>query len=270
MLRDMEFAAQCDLAAALGYDGLEVAPFTLGDEPHLLSAETLRRRRREAADAGVGIKGLHWLLTAPEGLSITTSDEAVRARSLEVMRGLIDVCAALGGRVLVHGSPRQRQLDEGDPEGSRTRGREAFAAIAPHAEAAGVTYCIEPLSTQETLFVNTVAEAAELVEAIGSPAVRTMVDCRAARLSEAAPVEELLDHWLPAGMISHVHLNDRDRRGPGQGEDAFAPVMASLLRNDYAGAVSMEPFVYQPDGPTVAAHARGYVQGLEEGLRWRR
>lgn len=265
----MEFAAQCELAASLGYDGLEVAPFTLGDEPHRLPERTLSRLRWQAADAGIRIVGLHWLLTAPEGLSITTPDRALRTRSIDVMRGLIDVCAGLGGRVLVHGSPKQRSLEQDDPEAAAARGRDAFAAIAPHAEAAGVTYCIEPLSTQETRFINTVAEAAELVETIGSPAVRTMVDCRAARISESAPVEDLLDRWLPSGMIAHVHLNDRNRRAPGQGDDPFAPVLGALLRNGYRGAVSVEPFVYDPDGPTVAARAIGYVRGITEALSWR-
>lgn len=265
----MEFAAQCDLAASLGYDGLELAPFTLGDEPHRLSDKELSRVRRDAEDAGTRIVALHWLLTAPEGLSITTADEAVRSRSIDVMRGLIDVCAALGGRVLVHGSPQQRRLPAGDPAAAAARGRDALAAIAPHAEQAGVTYCIEPLSTQETSFINTVAEAAELVEAIGSPAVRTMLDCRAARISESAPVAEILDLWLPTGMIAHVHLNDRNRRGPGQGEDEFAPVLDALLRGGYDGAASVEPFVYDPDGATVAARAIGYVRGIVEALSWR-
>jgi sugar phosphate isomerase/epimerase len=65
VLRDMEFAQQCDLAASLGYDGLEVAPFTLGDEPHRLSDATVARVQRDVADACIGLVSLHWLLTAP-------------------------------------------------------------------------------------------------------------------------------------------------------------------------------------------------------------
>ena len=44
----------------------------------------------------------------------------------------------------------------------------------------GVTYCIEPLSPAETPVVNTVAQAAAVVDAIGSPALRTMLDLSAA------------------------------------------------------------------------------------------
>jgi sugar phosphate isomerase/epimerase len=268
VLDGMSFAAQCDFAAALGYDGLELAPFTLGDEPHLLGSHARAELRRAAADAGIEITGLHWLLITPQGLSITTADEGRRRRTLEVMRRLIDLCASLGGRMLVHGSPAQRQT-EGDPDAA-LRGRDAFAAIAADAERAGVTYCIEPLSRQETSFITTLQEAVEIVEAVASPAVRTMLDCRAARLSETATIAELLDRWLPTGMIGHVHVNDRNRRGPGQGGDLFAPVFASLARNHYAGAVGVEPFVYEPDGPAVAARSIGYIRGLLEVLAWQR
>ncbi len=268
VLGAMPFAAQCDYAAALSYDGLELAPFTLGDEPQRLAARARAELRRAATDAGIEITGLHWLLVTPEGLSITTADEGRRQRTLEVMRRLIDLCASLGGRVLVHGSPAQRQID-GDPDAA-LRGRDAFAAIAADAERAGVTYCIEPLARQETSFITTIEEAARVVKAIGSPAVRTMLDCRAARLSEDASVAELLDRWLPTGLIGHIHVNDTNKRGPGQGEDPFAPVFDSLARNRYAGAVGVEPFVYEPDGPAVAARSIGYIRGLLEVLAWQR
>ena len=178
VVRGLEFAAQCDLAASLGYDGLELAPFTLGENPHLLGERERLALRRAAADAGIELTGLHWLLVTPEGLSITSSDEAVRVRTLEVMRRLVDLCASLGGRVLVHGSPRQRLL--GNEPQTAAWAREVFAAIAVDAEKAGVIYCVEPLAREETDFINTVAEAAALVTAVGSPAFKTMIDCRAA------------------------------------------------------------------------------------------
>ena len=32
----------------------------------------------------------------------------------------------------------------------------------------------------------------------------------------------------------------------------------------YSGNAAIEPFVYEPDGPTCAARAIGYVRGLQE------
>lgn len=265
----MGFAEQCAFAAALGYDGLEVAPFTLSEEPHLMGVNARSAARRAATDAGIGICALHWLLVKPAGLSITTADKLVRARTLDVMRRLVALCADLGGGVLVHGSPAQRRLPDGpDADEARKRGVDAFAAIADEAATAGVTYCIEALATPEANFVNSIGEAIEIVTAIGSPHVRTMLDCSAAGAMEREPLAALLDRHLPDGMIAHVQVNDRNRRGPGQGTDVFAPVLAALRRHLYAGWASVEPFDYQPDGPGCAARAIGYLRGIEETLKW--
>ncbi|MDA2923594.1 sugar phosphate isomerase/epimerase [Acidobacteria bacterium AH-259-L09] len=271
VLRELEFPAQCAYAAGLGYDGLELAPFTLGETPHLLSNSDRARLRRAAADAGIEIVGLHWLLVTPQGLSINSRDASVRRQTVEVMRRLIELCADLEGKVLVHGSPGQRQVEpDDDPAEAWKRALDSFAAIKADAEAADVVYCIEPLSQSETNFINTVAEAVSLVEAVGSPALRTMIDTRAARLAEDASVAELIDHWLPKGMVAHIHVNDRNRRGPGQGDDEFAPVFAALVRNGYSGKVSVEPFDYEPDSGATAAHAIGYIRGILQTLEWKR
>ena len=264
VIRGLDFAAQCDLAAALGYDGLELAPFTLGENPHLFGERRCNALRRAASDAGVEITGLHWLLVTPEGLSITSGDSKTRKMTLEVMRRLIDLCAALGGQVLVHGSPQQRLVGN-DPDAAE-RGRDAFAAIAEDAEKANVVYCIEPLSHEETDFITSVAEAADVVRTVNSPALKTMIDCRAAALTEALPLPQLIEHWLPTDLISHVHLNDVNKRAPGQGEIAFGPVLHSLKKLGYSGVVGIEPFIYKTDGRTVAARAIGYIHGLLESL----
>jgi len=268
VVREMDFARQCDVAAALGYDAIELAPFTLSDEPDRLTAADLRDVASAASAAGIAIASLHWLLVAPDGLSITSADEAVRARTVDVMRRMIDICAELGGSALVHGSPKQRLLPAGQEAEGRKRGRDCFAAIAPVAEAAGVTYCIEALAPAETNFINTIAEASAIVDGIASPAVRTMLDCAAAGQGETQPPAELIDRWLPTGHIAHIQVNDRNQRGPGQGEDLFAPVLAALARHDYDGFVAVEPFDYRPDGAMSAARAIGYLRGLEEGMAW--
>jgi D-psicose/D-tagatose/L-ribulose 3-epimerase len=265
VLRELDFAGQCALAKALGYDGLEIAPFTLSEEPHRLSASRRAELRRIAQDHGLAITGLHYLLLAPPGLSITSPDAQVRRRTVDVMRALIGLCADLGGRTLVHGSPAQRRLAEGQTPADALANAEAcFAAIAGDAAAAGVAYCIEALAPPEAELINTVTEAAAIVDRIGSPAVRTMIDTCAAARNERAPIPDLIDHWLPTGKVAHVHLNDPNRRGPGQGDLRFGPILAALRRHAYAGVCSVEPFEYEPDGPTCAARAIGYLQGLLE------
>jgi D-psicose/D-tagatose/L-ribulose 3-epimerase len=261
------FEQQCAFARAVGYDGLEIAPMTLGDEPHRLPAARRAELRRMAADAGIAITGLHYVLRAPAGLSITSADAAVRARTVDVMRALCELAVDFGAGYLVHGSPQQRELAPGEETEGRKRGAACFAAVAEAAEAARVTYCIEPLSPDQTAFVNTVAEAATIVLEINSPAVKTMIDCSAAaRGGEVEPVPDLLRKWLPTGLIAHVHFNDPNRRGPGEGALRFDPILRALHDGGYPGMAAIEPFDYRPDGPTCAARSIGYIRGLIEAL----
>ncbi len=266
VVRDLAVDAQARLAAALGYDGLEIAPFTLdGEQPHRLAGETVAATRRAVADAGIVVSGLHWLLVAPKGLSITSADDAVRAETREVMRGLVRLCAELGGTYLVHGSPGQRQLEPGAEAEGRKRARDFFAEAARAAAASGVTYIVEPLSPDQTNYITTVAEAAAIVAEIGSPALRTMVDCSSAGRNETDPIPDLLRRHIADGSVVHVHFNDPNRRGPGQGDLDFAPIVATLERLSYDGWIGVEPFDYVPDGPGVAARAIGYIAGLRAG-----
>jgi D-psicose/D-tagatose/L-ribulose 3-epimerase len=270
VVRTLDFPAQCALASALGYDGLELAPFTLGPEPHRLPAARRAEFCRIAADHGLRITGLHWLLVTPDGLSITSGDDATRTRTLDVMRRLVELCADLGGTILVHGSPKQRAIAPDDSkEVALARAADCFAAVAAAAEQARVTYCIEPLAPAETQLINTVADAASIVEQTGSPALRTMIDTCAAGQSERVAIPALIERWLPTGVIAHIHLNDPNRRAPGQGELRFAPILAALRRQNYAGICSVEPFVYEPDGVSSAARAIGYLRGLREALAQR-
>ncbi len=267
VIAPMPFPQQCEYAAKLGYDGLEIAPYTLSDEPHRLGSAQIAAARAAAEDAGVAVTGLHWLLIKPAGLSISSKDENVRKRTIDVMLALIDQCAELGGRYLVHGSPHQRRVDPGETRAAAmARARDSFASIAERAQKAGVVYCIEPLSSEQTPLINTLGEASRMVEEIGSPAVRSMLDCSSAGRMEKEPLNALVDRWLPKGVIAHVQVNDRNRRGPGQGEQRFAPLFASLKKHGYRGDVAVEPFDYVPDGPGAAARAIGYIKGIMEAL----
>jgi sugar phosphate isomerase/epimerase len=264
VIRTLPFERQCTFARAVGYDGLEIAPFTIAEEPHLLSPIRRADIRSAAANAGVAISSLHYLLLTPKGLSITSSDQARRTRTVEVMRRLCDLAVDLGARLLVHGSPVQRMLEAGKETECRKYGIESFASAAEAASQAGVTYCIEPLAPPDAQFINTVEEAAAIVRAIANPAIRTMIDCSAAGRAEAQSIPRLLRQWLPTGLIAHVHFNDPNRRGPGEGSLAFGPILRALVKGGYQGAIAIEPFVYDPDGPACASRAIGYVRGLME------
>jgi D-psicose/D-tagatose/L-ribulose 3-epimerase len=268
VIADRPFDEQCVFAAELGYDGLEIAPFTLGEDPRKLTNGDVSQAVRSLNAAGISATGLHWLLVKPPGLSITSRDESICRETLEVMSRNVELCAELGGSVLVHGSPLQRALDpDEDQDAARGRAIEIFSKVAEISKICGVTYCIEPLHAGETNFVNRVEEAVDIVEKINSPALRTMIDTSSATLSDTQSVPDLIRTWMPTGHIAHIQFNDRNRRAPGQGGDQFTPILAALKETGYDQVIAMEPFIYEPSRDACAAFALGYVKGIWEALQ---
>lgn len=263
VLAPWSFAEQCAYAAKLGYRALEVAPYTLAEDPTTITDAQATEWAAIARDHGLAISGLHWLLVAPKGLSISSADAAVRQRTRSVIARWIELCALLGGSYLVHGSPAQRNPQPGQSHADAlARAIDVWVFAGDLAGRAGLHYCIEPLSRDQTSVVNTIAEALAIVNAARLPGLKTMLDTASAGATESEPLPTLIDRVWPGDQLVHVQLNDRNRRGPGQGEDRFAPILAALQRQGYAGWLAMEPFDYLPDGPGCAAWSIGYVSAL--------
>jgi sugar phosphate isomerase/epimerase len=263
VLAPWSFEQQCAYAARLGYRALEVAPYTLAEDPTTITEAQARHWAAIAHNHGLAVSGLHWLLVAPTGLSISSADASVRARTLAAIDRLVDLCALLGGSYLVHGSPAQRNPQPGQSHADAlARATESWVHAGERAGRAGLHYCIEPLSRDQTSVINTVEEALAIVNAARLPGLKTMLDTSSAGATERESLPALIDRVWPSGQLVHVQLNDRNRRGPGQGEDKFGPILATLRRQGYGGWLAMEPFDYVPDGPGCAAHSIGYVRGL--------
>ena len=164
-------------AAELGYDGVEIAPFTLAPSVTEIPADRRRQIRAAAADAGVEIIGLHWLLISPEGLYVNHPDESIRRRTRDYFLALIDFCGDLGGQVMIIGSPQQRNVQEGwDAQETWDRARSVFEDCLQLAQDRGVYLCIEALSREQTNFLSSAAEARRLVAQIDHPHFQTMID----------------------------------------------------------------------------------------------
>ena len=253
-----DFARLVTFLAGLGYDGVELAPFTLAETVDGISAPRRRELRSIAADAGLAIAGLHWLLVNPEGLHLTSPEPAVRHRTIDYLRRLVDLCADLGGEVLVFGSPKQRSALPGvDPTDARRWAVEGFTACGTHAAERGVTFCLEPLPKGLTDLLNTAAEACEMVREIGHPNVRMMLDVKGMS-AEGRPLPELIRE--SRGLYRHIHANDANGKGPGFGAIDFAPILGTLAQERYDGYVSVEVFDFSPDPETIARESLRYMQ----------
>ncbi len=248
----------CALVADCGYDAVEIAPFTFAADCRDLSPSARKDIRRVAGDAGLAITGLHWLLVSPPGLSVTSPDPVLRETTAEYLVALTDLCADLGGHVMVFGSPAQRRIADGLSETDARRYYiDSLRPALDRAQSAGVVICVEPLPPPEANFILTLAEAASLVAEIGHPAARTIFDVKSA-CSEGKPLTDLIEQH--AGIIAHVHANDANRRGPGFGDTDYVPILSALTQVGFDGYVSVEVFDYSPDPETIARRSIRYLR----------
>jgi D-psicose/D-tagatose/L-ribulose 3-epimerase len=253
------FAEMCRSIRSAGYSGIEIAPFTLAERPADITVAQRREFRDIMASEGLAFAGLHWLMVSPRGLHVTTPDAALRARSWQHIRELIDLCADLGPNgVMVFGSPRQRSTWEGQTREAATRNFVVgLAGVAPHACSRGVTVLVEALPANQSNVVQTLEEAAGIVREIGSPAVQTMFDVHNA-IDETLPHAELVDRYFD--VIRHVHVNELDGRHCGAGDYDFKPVLEVLRRRNYAGWVSLEAFEFKPGANRLAVESLRHLE----------
>lgn len=265
--QNQPFGECCEIAGRCGYTGLELAPFTLGRPVTDISAAERSELRQTAADNGLEIIGLHWLLVLPQGadlqLHINCADGAVRAQTVDYYKELIGFCADLGGTVMVHGSPGQRNWDPADLyQETFRRTVEFYKSCMDTAESRGVTICFEPLSHAETNFINSARDGLELIRAVNHPNFQLHLDtkamCGAEYLSPATVIRQYAD------VTRHFHANDRNKKGPGAGDVDFKPIAEALREVDYGGYVSVEVFDYAPDGETIARESIQYLKSVFE------
>ena len=257
-----DFAASCRALKKAGWQGIEIAPFTLENE-----ATTLPPRRRRAirdiiVSEGLEFVGLHWLTVGPPGIHVTTPDETVRKSSWDFVRRLVDLCADLradgAGGLMVFGSPLQRRTGGEFPAEAGVRHfTDGVRSIIERLDARGVTLLVEALPIAQSDVILTLDEAARVVAELDSPRVKTMFDSHNA-IDEVEPHGELVArHW---DSIRHIHVNELDGSypRPGGGYD-FKPVLQVAKDRCFEGWVSMEVFDFTPGAQKIITEAYAYL-----------
>lgn len=246
------------VAAELGFDAVEVAPFTLAESVRDISSVQRESIRRDAERVGVEIAGLHWLFVSPKGLSLNGPDPTLRAKTREYLMELVRFCADLGGRIMVFGSPQQRNVVEGvSYEEAFAYARETFRACAELAGEWNIVLCLEPLTSRSTNFITTPEEAFSLVQAVDHPNFQMMLDVYSSS-AEGVDIPAAIRRFAP--WIRHVHANDSNGYLPGSGEANYDALVAALREVGYEGYLSVEVFDFKPDPRTIAVRSVEFLR----------
>lgn len=248
--RGLSLPETCKLVADTGYQGLEIAPFTLKDDPRDITLSEAEEAGRIVRDHGLEVVGLHWLLVKPEGLHLTTPDAGIRQKTLDFGRHLADLCAAMRGKVMVWGSPKQRSIEAGESyEDAAARATELLRSLGQHCQQQGVSIALEPLGSNETNFLTSASETIELLKRIDNPNIKLHLDVKA-MFAEGGSIPSIIA--ASRDCTIHFHANDPNLQGPGMGELDFQPIADSLIASGYDDWVSVEVFDYSPGAETIA------------------
>lgn len=251
-----------ELAVDCGYRGIEVAPFTLGPRAELISPIARSRYRALAASFGLEIVGLHWLLAKTSGFHLTTEDQNIRRQTATYLGLLAQLCADIGGKLMVLGSPLQRNFP---PEMTHEQASEnaisVMELVLPTLEKLGVQIAIEPLGPAEGNFLNQASQAVRIIKRLDSPLVKLHLDVKAMS-SESIPIDSIIRE--NAQWLIHFHANDPNKLGPGMGDVDQVPIFKALKDIHYDGWVSVEVFDYALGAETIL---RTSMQNMLSAIR---
>lgn len=215
---------------ATGYDGVEI-PIFEGDVAHY---EQLGKR---LAAAGLKATGIGVM----QGGSAISPDKAERDAALAHIRWLIDCTAAIGGDVCA--GPFHQPLGQFSGRGPTgdeiSRCVEVHQAAAVYAASHGLKLSVEPLNRFECYFLNSMRQAAALVQAVNEPNYGYLFDTFHSNI-EDNDVPALIGETI--GAINHVHISENNRGVPGAGHVRFGDVFAALKRSGYDGWMTIEAF----------------------------
>ncbi len=260
IFKDWKIEDAMVFARKTGYDAIEIAPFTIAKYVTDISATVRGQLRDAAARVGIAISGIHWVLAQTEGIYLNHPEPAVRARTAVYLCDLVDFCADLGGKIIVVGSPKQRDVMAGVSPGQAWEWATAtFRDSIQRAGARGVTLCLEPLAPAETNFINTAEEAIRFVRQLDSPHFKIILDVKA-MCSEAKPIPQIIRESWP--HFAYFHANDKNLKGPGFGEVDFKPIVAALREVGYDGTVSVEVFKFDEGPEAIATRSLEYLRGM--------
>ena len=254
----LPFAQTCERIAAAGFEGVEIAPFTLHEDPRQLTDADMISVVKGAKDAGIEVIGFHWILSRPTFLHITSPDAVQRRESAKLGQKLARLCGMAGGKIMVWGSPKARTtLQEWPYEEAFARGAEVVRAVAEEAGKYGVTIAMEPLGRTETNFLNTAEETIRFCKLVDHPACKLHLDVKAMS-DEPKPIPQIIEESKE--WTVHFHTNDPNLLGPGMGEVKYEPIIAALRKSGYSGWLSTEVFKYDLGPDVIAQRSIEYLK----------
>lgn len=245
IMTDIPFLERMERVKRLGYPAFEFWEWKNKD------VDAIIRKKNEL--------GLEIATIVGSGWKQLFTDEA-RGKFVSEIQASLAVAKRLGSKTLI--------VTTGMEDKSMPRAEQhahyvaAFKAVAPFAEQAQVTIILEPLNTKVDhpgYYLQTAREGFEMLEEVGSPAVKMLFDIYHHQIMEGNVIQDITKN---ISRIAHFHVADvPGRHEPGTGEINYANVFRAIASSEYQGFVGLE---FKPSRSAEDA-LRGVLKLAQEG-----
>jgi len=216
-----------------GFDSLEIA---VEDPAHIDAA----RVKRDLDAIGLVCGSICSCTGGDRDLRGTPRQQKI---AMAYFRALLDQAVVLGAKSII--GPLYSAVGRADAV-PRNEYKKQWKTVVGHlktlsneAENAGVQICIEPLNRFETDFINTCDQVLKLVQDVGSPALKVMLDTFHMNIEEKNQAQAV----RKAGKyLGHLHACGCDRGTPGSDHIDWPEIAKALKAIRYDGDIVIESF----------------------------
>lgn len=239
--------------AEAGFAALEISPWI----PRKLTATRINSLRTSLRRNGLAFSGFTAIY--PPEMILASQSVASRRKNILYTKRLIELAQGLGGKVLVWGSGRSRNIPRDIPF---RRGYgwlvELLRASAYAADQTDVKIAVEPLNRFESTIIHNVSEALSLAKLVNRKSIGVVYDTFHTNLEEDSFTRPIL---LAGERLAAVHVSDCNRKIPGKGHIDFPPIFDALKKVEYDGYVTLEATLSRDPRQDLAA-ARTYLEKM--------
>lgn len=247
----------------LNFDGIELAAYK-DFNPDALNKIEIEKLKELIDSYNLRVPCINSLFMLP-GFQHCSPIYAIRMDSLRFTRKLCEAAAIIGCPILCWGSGRARRIPPEIPyEIGRRWNIELLKKSAKLAEDYGVILAIEPLPKEYDNFINTLEDAKEIMEEVGSDSIKLLADIHHMYVEEPIPIPKALEKY--GNDIVHVHYWDNNLRIPGDGQIDWLSVTQALANIKYQGYISLEAIVDNERRDLV--RAKRYLDQIFSRIRW--
>ena len=224
-----EFKDSLRKVAELGYDAVELAI----RDPRLIdireTTSLLQQYRLPVPAIGTG------QAYGEEGLSFTDPDREIRRKAVQRIKDQMNLSVELDGAQVIIGLIRGTVKVGMDPIQAERNFIECILECLEYIPQVMLT--LEPINRYETNLYNDTRSAKAMIDKVGKPNLRMLVDTFHMNIEEPNIIESLR---IVKDYISHVHFADSNRWAPGCGHINFKEILMALKEFGYQGAISAE------------------------------